>query len=105
MHLAYFHAPWCGVCHEKAPVVDAIARDAGLALQQWNIEEAAGRAEYERLRLKQVPTLALIFGERVPFRLVGAMITPENVQHMLAMLPHDPRENLPSPPPPGPDVA
>lgn len=85
MHLAYFRAPWCGVCHEKAPVVAAIARDAGLALQEWDIEEPAGRAEYERLRIKQVPTLALIFGERVPFRLVGAMITPENVQHMLAM--------------------
>lgn len=85
MHLAFFHAPWCQVCHEKAPLVEQIARDAKLPLERWDIEEEAGRAEYERRRMKQVPTLALIFGERVPFRLVGAMITPENVQHLLAM--------------------
>ena len=85
MHLAFFHAPWCQVCHEKAPVVDGIARDAGLTLESWDIEEPDGKAEYERLRMKQVPTLALIAGERVPFRLIGAMITPENVAHMLAM--------------------
>lgn len=85
MHLAFFHAPWCQVCHEKAPVVEAIARDAGLPLERFDIEDEAGRAEYERLRMKQIPTLALIFGERVPFRLVGAMITPENVRHLLAM--------------------
>ncbi|HEX4933158.1 MAG TPA: thioredoxin family protein [Gemmatimonadaceae bacterium] len=85
MHLAYFHAPWCGVCHEKAPVVDDLARESGLELQRWDIEEDAGRAEAERRRIRQVPTLALIFGERVPFRLIGAMITPENVRHLLAM--------------------
>jgi thiol-disulfide isomerase/thioredoxin len=85
MHLAFFHAPWCGVCHEKAPVVDDLARESGLELERWDIEEEAGRAEAERRRIRQVPTLALIFGERVPFRLIGAMITPENVRHLLAM--------------------
>lgn len=85
MHLAFFHAPWCGVCHEKAPVVDDLARESGLALERWDIEDEAGRAEAERRRIKQVPTLALILGERVPFRLIGAMITPENVRHLLAM--------------------
>jgi thiol-disulfide isomerase/thioredoxin len=85
MQLAFFHAPWCQVCHEKAPVVEEIARDAGLPLETWDIEEPAGKAEYERRRMKQVPTLALIAGERVPFRLIGAMITPENVRHMLQM--------------------
>ena len=85
MHLAFFHAPWCGVCHEKAPVVDDLARESGLKLDRWDIEEEAGRAEAERRRIRQVPTLALIFGERVPFRLIGAMITPENVRHLLAM--------------------
>jgi thiol-disulfide isomerase/thioredoxin len=85
MHLAFFHAPWCGVCHEKAPLVDDLARESGLELQRWDIEDEAGRAEAERRRIKQVPTLALIFGERVPFRLIGAMITPENVRHLLTM--------------------
>ena len=92
MHLSYFQAPWCGVCHEKAPVVERIAADLGLKLERWDIEEEAGQAEYERRRIRNVPTLALIHGERIPFRLVGSMITPENVRHMLdqtSLLPAD----------------
>ena len=84
MHLAFFHAPWCGVCHEKAPVAQQIASDAGMDLASWDIEEDGGRAEAELRRIKTVPTLALIHGDRVPFRLVGRMITPENVRHLLA---------------------
>jgi hypothetical protein len=71
------------VCHEKSPVVEQIAAAANLELQRWNIEDEAGRAEAERRRIKTVPTLALIYGERVPFRLIGRMITPENVQYLL----------------------
>ena len=84
MKLAYFHAPWCGVCHQKAPVAEQIAKDAGLPLERWDIEDDAGRAESEARRIKTVPTLALILGERVPFRLVGSMITPQNAAQMLA---------------------
>jgi thiol-disulfide isomerase/thioredoxin len=84
MHLAYFSAPWCGVCHEKAPLVERLAGESGLDLERWDIEEERGREEAERRRIRTVPTLALILGERVPFRLVGAMITPENVRSFLA---------------------
>jgi thiol-disulfide isomerase/thioredoxin len=84
MHLAYFHAPWCGVCHEKSPVAEQVATAVGMELARWDIEEADGRAEADRRRIRTVPTLALIHGERVPFRLVGRMITPENVRHLLA---------------------
>ena len=86
MHLAFFHAPWCGVCHEKAPVVEQIAAAVGMGLARWDIDEDDGRAEADRRRIKTVPTLALIHGERVPFRLVGRMITPQNVRHLLAQL-------------------
>lgn len=84
MHLAYFHAPWCGVCHQKAPLVGQIASSVGLELQGWDIEDDDGREEAERRRIRTVPTLALIHGDRVPFRLVGRMITPDNVRHLLA---------------------
>lgn len=84
MNLAYFHAPWCGVCHEKSPVAERIAADAGLPLERWDIEDDAGRAQAENRRIKTVPTLALVQGDRVPFRLVGSMITPENAAQMLA---------------------
>jgi thiol-disulfide isomerase/thioredoxin len=89
MHLAYFHAPWCSVCHEKAPVVQEIASAVRMELAQWDIDQDDGRAEAERRRIRTVPTLALIHGERVPFRLVGRMITPSNVQHLLAQLAPD----------------
>ena len=81
----FFYAPWCGVCHEKSPVVEALAKEHGLSLERFDIEEADGRAEYERRGLKQIPTLALVRGERTPFRLVGAMITRENVAHLMRL--------------------
>jgi thiol-disulfide isomerase/thioredoxin len=84
MHLAYFRAPWCAVCHEKEPVAEEIAAALPMELARWDIEDPAGRAEADRRRIRTVPTLALIHGDRVPFRLVGRMITPENVRHLLA---------------------
>lgn len=90
MHLAYFGAPWCGVCHEKAPVVEQIASALGMSLERWDTDDDEGRAEADRRRVRTVPTLALIHGERVPFRLVGRMITPENVRHLLAQVAPDP---------------
>lgn len=86
MKLGYFHAPWCDVCHEKAPVVREIARAIDLPLEDWDIEEARGKPEAERRRIKTVPTLALLDGERVRFRLVGSMIDLENVKHLLALI-------------------
>lgn len=83
MHFAFFHAPWCGVCHEKAPLVERIAEELEIPLESWNIEEPAGREEAKRRGVKTVPTLALVRGDRVPFRLVGRMITPENIEHLL----------------------
>lgn len=84
MNLAYFHAPWCGVCHDKSPVAQQIADGAGLPLERWDIEDEAGRAEARARRIRTVPTLALIHGERVPFRLAGSMITPRNAERLLA---------------------
>lgn len=84
MKLAFFHAPWCGVCHDKAPVVEEIAHIATLELERWDIEESTGAEEAERRRIKTVPTLALVDGERVRFRLIGRMITPANARHLLA---------------------
>ena len=83
MKFGFFHAPWCGVCHVKAPVVREIAQTLGLPLEEWDIDEEAGRQVAERWRVEQVPTLALLDGERVRFRIVGEMITPENVRHLV----------------------
>lgn len=87
MKLLYFRSDACGVCHEKAPVVEAIARERGLPLEVVDVEEEPGRAGAEARRIRGVPTLALADGERVRFRLVGRMITPENVARLVARIP------------------
>lgn len=97
MHLAYFQTSWCAVCHDKAPVAEQIAAAAGMDLARWDIERADGRAEADRRRIRTVPTLALIHGDRVPFRVVGRMITPENVRHLLAQSGLTPGVFLPQP--------
>ena len=88
--LLYFRADWCGVCHEKSPVVEEIARTAALPLEMLDWESEEGQTKAAGLRVKTVPTLALVDGERVRFRLVGAMITPENVAHLVAATGHRP---------------
>ena len=94
MKLLYFRADWCSVCHQKRPVAEEIARAHGLPLETFDVEDDAGRAESEARRIRGIPTLALADGERVRFRLVGAMITPENVAQLLARIP--PRDGAPA---------
>lgn len=87
MKLLYFRADWCGVCHAKRPVAEEIARAHGLPLEVLDVDEEAGTAEAEARRIRGIPTLALADGERVRFRLVGSMITPENAAQLLARIP------------------
>lgn len=83
--LLYFRADWCGVCHEKSPVVEEIAASAGLPLELVDWETEDGQTRAMGLRVQTVPTLALVDGERVRFRLVGRMITPETATHLIGM--------------------
>lgn len=87
MRLLYFRSDGCGVCHGKAPVAEAVAREHGLPLEVFDVDRPAGRAEGEARRIRGIPTLALLDGDRVRFRLVGRTITPENVAHLLARIP------------------
>lgn len=84
MKLLYFRADGCGVCQDKAPVAEAVAREHGLPLEVHDLGDEAGRAEGEARRIRGIPTLALADGERVRFRLVGRMITPGYVAQLVA---------------------
>jgi thiol-disulfide isomerase/thioredoxin len=83
--LLFFRADWCGVCHEKGPVVDAIARAAELPLEVVDFESEEGRTRALGARVETVPTLALAANGRIRFRLVGRMITPETAAHLIGM--------------------
>jgi len=52
-----------------------------------DLDTEEGQARAEKLRMRKIPTLALLDGERIPFRLVGRMITPETVAHFMERMP------------------
>jgi thiol-disulfide isomerase/thioredoxin len=81
--LVYVRAEGCGVCVERAPLVERLAGEEGLPLQVLDLGDPEGRARAQALRISAIPTLALVQDERARFRLVGRMITPENVRHLL----------------------
>jgi thiol-disulfide isomerase/thioredoxin len=83
--LVYVRAEGCGVCREKSPVVETVAEGAGLPLEVVDWETEEGRTKALGLRVEQVPTLTLVDGARVRFRLVGRMITPETAAHLIGM--------------------
>jgi thiol-disulfide isomerase/thioredoxin len=83
--LVYVRAEWCGVCREKSPVAEALADDLRLPLEVVDWETEEGRTKALGLRIEQIPTLALVDGDRVRFRLVGRMITPETAAHLVGM--------------------
>jgi thiol-disulfide isomerase/thioredoxin len=83
--LMFFHTEWCGVCHAKAPVAEEIARGMGLPLEVHDMAGDEGARLGQSLRVRAVPTLALVEGGRARFKLVGAMITPANVAHMSSL--------------------
>ena len=90
--LLYFRADGCGVCVTRRPVAEEVARAAGIALEVVDLSEPSGAEAAEALRIRTVPTLALVRGERVPFRLVGRMITVDNAAHLLKMSGHTPHD-------------
>ncbi|MDB4948637.1 MAG: Thioredoxin [Gemmatimonadetes bacterium] len=83
--LMYFRTDWCGVCHAKVPVAQEIARTLALPLEVHDMEGGDGAQLGESLRITTVPTLALVDGGRARFKLVGAMITPENAAHLASL--------------------
>lgn len=85
MKLKYFGAEWCHACHEALPRAEAAARSLGLPLEVMDVEEAEGKAESEALGIRALPTLALLDGGRVRFRIVGGGITPQHVAQLAAI--------------------
>ena len=82
--LAYVTTSGCQVCIEKSPLVDELASELGLPLERIDSDTPEGAARAEALRVRGVPTLAIVQGERVPLRLLGRMITRENLEYFLA---------------------
>lgn len=82
--LVYVTAAGCAVCVEKSPLVDELAAELGLPLERVDSDTTAGAARAEALRVRGVPTLAVVQGDRVPLRLLGRMITRENLEYFLA---------------------
>lgn len=84
--LVYVTTAGCSVCREKEPVVEEIAAALDLPLEKIDRDNEEGAARAEALGVRGVPTLALTQGKRVPFRLLGRMITREGVDFLIARL-------------------
>ena len=82
--LAFVTTSGCSVCIEKSPLVDELAAELGLPLERVDSDTPDGAARAEELRVRGVPTLAVVQGDRVPLRLLGRMITRENLEYFLS---------------------
>jgi hypothetical protein len=95
VELVYVRADGCGVCEQKGPLVRELAAELALPLRVLDFDDPAAAGEVGALRIRTVPTLALREAARVPFRLVGRMITRENVHHLLSTVSLPAREEPP----------
>lgn len=66
------------------PVAFVFAAGTGLPLERWDWDDPDLRARAEALRIRTPPTLALLDGDRVRFRLTGRLISRETAAHLLA---------------------
>jgi len=71
--LVDFWAPWCGPCHQAAPIVESIAEDkAGdIVVLKVNTDEA--KASGTRLQIRSIPTFILFENGKEVARQSGVM--------------------------------
>jgi thiol-disulfide isomerase/thioredoxin len=74
MILKLFRADWCHACHTALPAARDIADALSLPLEAVDVDTDEGRAAQAEAGVRALPTLALVDGARVRFRVSGPMI-------------------------------
>jgi thiol-disulfide isomerase/thioredoxin len=63
--VVFFHAEWCNICRQAAPVVEELANKyaANIAVVRMDIDDSASRAAVDRYRVSSTPTFVLLATE------------------------------------------
>jgi thioredoxin 1 len=70
--LVEFWAPWCGPCHQLAPIVERIAEDRAGTLRVVKMNQDEEPLASARYRVLGLPTLLLFDGGEPVLQIVGA---------------------------------
>lgn len=72
MTVFYFSAPWCGPCKMFKPVLQQVASELGIAINDINVDYDAMYTE--KYNVTSVPTLLILDHQGIPiFRNSGVM--------------------------------
>ncbi|HET7232562.1 MAG TPA: hypothetical protein VFJ16_21310 [Longimicrobium sp.] len=85
MRFLYFGAQWCNACHDGLPAARQTAASLGIPLEEIDIDTEGGQERADALGARALPALLLLDGDRVRFRLMGAMISPENAGQLASV--------------------
>ncbi len=72
MNVLYFSAPWCGPCKMFKPVLQQVASEMGIAINDINVDYDATFTE--KYNVTSVPTLLILDDQGIPvFRNSGVI--------------------------------
>ena len=66
-----FYADWCKPCHEVAPIMEAIAREAPPNVKIVKIDIDKNRSLADRYRVRGIPTVVVIRDQKLVDSLLG----------------------------------
>ena len=75
-----FYAPWCVPCKRILPLIERMSSELNIPIKKINVEES--RNVFEKYKVKTVPTLILVDGEKE----INRVINPKNFEEVRSIL-------------------
>lgn len=83
--LVDFWAPWCGPCHQMAPVLDSFAQANGGKVTVFKVDADDNPKTAEKFKIRSLPTL-IFFKNGIPDFTVPGTLTEASLQEKLDTL-------------------
>lgn len=84
--LVDFWAPWCGPCKMISPIIDEVSENVGDTAKVGKLNLDEGQSVAEKFGIRSIPTLLFFKGGEVKDQIVGAHVTPGQIQQKLEAL-------------------